>query len=81
MNNYPPGVSDFSFGAPWNDIEIEREVEVTIKCVISTSVSGPQKLSIEEEDEIIESITKSRFKELEIIDGIYYPEIININII
>ena len=81
MSNYPPGVSDFSFGAPWNELEIEREVEVTIKCVVSTSVSGPQKLSIEEEDEIIESITKSRFKELEIIDGIYYPEIININII
>lgn len=35
----------------------------------------------EEENEIIESMTKSRFKELEIIDGIYYPEIININII
>ena len=81
MSNYPPGVSDFSFGAPWNELEIEREVEVTIKCVVSTSVSGPQKLSIEEEDEIIESITKSKFKELEIIDGVYNPEIININII
>ena len=81
MSNYPPGVSDSSFGAPWNDIEIEREVEVTIKCVISTSVSGPQELTIEEENEIIESITKDRFKELEIIEGIYNPEIININII
>lgn len=81
MSNYPPGVSDFSFGAPWNEIEIEKEVEITIKCVVSTSVSGPQKLSIEEKDEIIESITKSRFKELEIIDGIYYPEIINITIL
>ena len=81
MSNYPPGVSDSSFGAPWNDIEIEREVEVTIKCVISTSVSGPQELTIEEENEIIESITKDRFKELEIIEGIYNPEIININIL
>ena len=81
MSNYPPGVSDSSFGAPWNELEIEREVEVTIKCVISTSVSGPQKLSNEEENEIIESITKSRFEELEIIDGIYNPEIININIL
>ena len=81
MSNYPPGVSDFSFGAPWNELEIEREVEVTIKCVVSTSVSGPQKLTEEEENEIIESITKSRFKELEIIDGVYNPEIININII
>ena len=81
MSNYPPGVTDNTFDAPWNEIEIEKEVEVTIKCVISTSVSGPQKLSNEEENEIIESITKSRFKELEIIDGIYNPEIININII
>ena len=81
MSNYPPGVSDSSFGAPWNELEIEREVEVTIKCVISTSISGSQKLSIEEEDEIIKSITKSRFEELEIIDGIYNPEIININIL
>lgn len=81
MSNYPPGVSDFSFDAPWNELEIEREVEVTIKCVISTSVSGPQKLSNEEEDEIIESITRNRFEELETIDGIYNPEIININII
>ena len=81
MSNYPPGVSDSSFGAPWNELEIEREVEVTIKCVISTSISGPQKLSIEEENEIIKSITKSRFEELEIIDGIYNSEIININIV
>ena len=81
MSNYPPGVSDSSFDAPWNELEIEREVEVTIKCVISTSISGPQKLSIEEENEIIKSITKSRFEELEIIDGIYNPEIININIV
>ena len=81
MSNYPPGVSDFSFGAPRNEIEIEKEVEITIKCVVSTSVSGPQKLSNEEEDEIIKSITKSRFEELKIIDGIYNPEIININII
>ena len=81
MSNYPPGVSDSSFGAPWNELEIEREVKVTIKCVISTSISGPQKLSIEEEDEIIKSITKSRFEELEIIEGIYNPEIININIL
>ena len=81
MSNYPPGVSDSSFDAPWNELEIEREVEVTIKCVISTSISGPQKLSIEEENEIIKSITKSRFEELEIIDGIYNSEIININIV
>ena len=81
MNNYPPGVTDNTFDAPWNEIEIEKEVEITIKCVVSTSISGPQKLTEEEENEIIESITKSRFKELEIIDGIYYPEIININII
>ena len=81
MNNYPPGVTNSTFGAPWNEIEIEREVEVTIKCVISTSVSGPQKLSNEEENEIIKSMTKSRFEELEIIDGIYNPEIININIL
>ena len=81
MSNYPPGVSENTYGAPWNDIEIEKQVEVTIKCVISTSISGPQYLTEYEKNEIIESITKSRFKELEIIDGIYYPEIININII
>ena len=81
MNNYPPGVTDNTFGSPWNEIEIEKEVEITIKCVVSTLISGLQKLNEEEENEIIESITKSRFKELEIIDGIYNPEIININII
>ena len=81
MSNYPSRVNNSSFGAPWNDIEIEKEVEVTIKCVISTSIPGPQVLTNEEENEIIESITKSRFEELEIIDGIYNPEIININII
>lgn len=81
MSNYPPGVTDNTFDAPWNEIEIEKEVEITIKCVVSTLISGLQKLTEEEENEIIESITKSRFKELEIIDGIYNPEIININII
>ena len=81
MNNYPPGVSENTYSAPWNDIDIEKEVEVTIKCVISTSIPGPQVLTMEEENEIIEFITKSRFEELEIIDGIYYPEIINITIL
>ena len=81
MSNYPPGVSDSSFGAPWNELEIEKEVEITIKCVVSTSISGNQKLNNEEEDEIIKSITKSRFEELEIIDGIYNPEIIDINVL
>ena len=81
MNNYPPGVTDNTFDAPWNEIDIEKEVEITIKCVVSTSISGLQKLTEEDENEIIESITKSRFKELEIIDGIYYPKIINITIL
>ena len=48
MNNYPPGVTDNTFGSPWNEIEIEKEVEITIKCVVSTSISGPQKLTQEE---------------------------------
>ena len=81
MNNYLPSVTDNTFDALWNEIEIEKEVEITIKCVVSTSISEPQKLTKEEENKIIESITKSRFKKLEIIDGIYNPEIINITVL
>ena len=55
MINYPPGVSDSTYGAPWNDIEEEREVTITLKACISVSFQGPARIS---EYEIVESIKK-----------------------
>lgn len=81
MSNYPLGVSDSSFGAPWNDIEIEKEVEVTLKCVISTSIPGPRRITEEEKEEIIESICRDRLKEIDIIDGIDCVDIVNVKVL
>lgn len=53
MGNYPPGISDSTYGAPWNNVEEEREVTITLKAVIGTSFPGPSQYS---EEEILESI-------------------------
>lgn len=60
MSNLPPGCSDSMYGAPWNDIEIEREVEVVLKTYITVSFPGPDK-SIDESD--IENAIKEIVKE------------------
>ena len=40
LSNYPPGVSDNTIGAPWNDPEIpEKEFEVTCSQTLSKSVT------------------------------------------
>ena len=81
MNNYPPGVNSFSFGAPWNDIEIEKEVEVILNCVISTTIPGPRRITEVEKEEIIESICRDRLKEIDVIDGIDYVDIVNVKVL
>lgn len=53
MDNYPPGVSDSTYGAPWNDIDEKREVTITLKACISVSFQGPARIS---EYEILQSI-------------------------
>ena len=55
MSNYPPGVSDSTYGAPWNDVEEEREVTITLKVITSVSFPGPSQPS---EEEVLESIKK-----------------------
>jgi hypothetical protein len=40
MNNYPPGVSDNTPDAPWNDPEVpEKEFDVTCTLCMSKTVS------------------------------------------
>lgn len=53
MSNYPPGVSDSTYGAPWNDVEIEREVVIVLKTTMSVSFPGPDDI---DDDTILESI-------------------------
>lgn len=72
MSNYPPGVSDSTYGAPWNNVEEEREVTITLKAVISTSFPGPSQYSEEKVLESIKKIIEEDFKktseDYEIID-------------
>lgn len=37
MSNYPPGVSENTFGAPWNT----EDYECVFKVYVSTSFDGP----------------------------------------
>lgn len=69
--NYPLGVSDNTYGAPWNDIEIEKEIEITLNCVVSFSFLGPQKIT----DEMI----KERIN-IEIKEGFNSPDLFDIKI-
>ena len=39
VSNYPPGVSDNTFSAPWNDIEKEIEFCITVNGLVS--IQGP----------------------------------------
>ena len=58
-SNYPSGISESTYGAPWNVIEIEKEVEITLKCVVSTTISGPRVLTVDDEHEIISELIES----------------------
>lgn len=53
MSNYPPGCSDSTYGAPWNDEEFEREVEVVLKSYITVSFKGPASI---DEEEIVKAV-------------------------
>ena len=68
-------------GKSVKDIKIELDISEYEWVVNKFSKIEKYHNFFEEENEIIKSITKSRFEELEIIDGIYNPEIININIV
>jgi hypothetical protein len=75
MSNYPPGVSDSTYGAPWNDIEIDKTVIITLKVNIITSFQsfqGPDKIETEQILNSIKSIIKEDLKntseDYEIID-------------
>lgn len=58
-NNYPTGVSDSTYGAPWNDVEIEETVIITLKAFITTSFPGPTQI----EDELVLKSIKSIIEE------------------
>lgn len=64
-SNLPPGVSENTFGAPYNDEEFEFTLEVTI----GGSLQGP--LSEEEYDEQVEAIKAETKRQI-------YSEIDNI---
>lgn len=69
MSNYPPGVSDSTYGAPWNNIEEEREVIITLKTIINVSLPGPSEYSEEDILESIKEIVESEIPgEYEILD-------------
>lgn len=80
-SNYPPGVNDNTYGAPWNVIEIEKEVEITLKCVVSTTISGPRALNNEDEDNIIRQEIEDKINGFNYIYGIDDVELINIEIL
>ena len=69
-SNYPPGVSDNTFGAPWND----EEFNFAFKIYCSGSVNGP--LSSEDYKEKVCEIKSEIEKQLNEIDFLdYYEEI------
>ena len=61
-SNYPPGVSDSTFGAPWNDIEIEKEVVITLKTTLQVSFQGPAQISDEQILEAMKEVIKEDLK-------------------
>ena len=76
---YPLGVNETTENAPWNVIEIEREVEITLKCVVSTTISS--KKSKEEENIIIEQLVKDRVQHINVIHGFDDIEVNKIEIL
>ena len=72
MNNYPPGVSGSTYGAPWNEEEEEREVEITLKANIIASFPGPAQINeyevMEAIKEIVEEDLKKTSEDYEIVD-------------
>lgn len=62
-SNLPPGVSENTFSAPWNDEEFEFTLEVTI----GGSIQGP--LSKEEYDTQVEEIKATAINDIEFLIG------------
>lgn len=73
MNNLPPGVSNSTYGAPWNDVEIELEVTISL----GTSIPGP--LLGEELDMTISEYKSEVIKEIESALSEHGAEVIEIN--
>lgn len=67
-SNYPPGVSENTFGAPWNS----REFEFEFKIVCSGELDGP--LSEEDYEEIVKEIKNIVRKQLNQIEFLGYIE-------
>ena len=68
MNNYPPGISDSTYGAPWNNVEEEREVTITLSASIVASFQGPDKIT---EEQILEAIKEIVQRDLSITTELY----------
>lgn len=66
LNNYPFGLSENSYGAPWNDEEFEFTLEVTI----GGSLEGP--LSQEEYDAQVATIAEEAKKQINTIDNVIH---------
>lgn len=69
MNNYPPGVSDNTFGAPYNDIDYD--FTLIVRC--STSFRGP--LNTYEEQDAINDFTNELINSISKIEGVDNVEI------
>ena len=81
MSNLPPGVSDSTYGSPWNEYEINGYIDLRI--FVTTSMAGPVarsewlELATEQVKGLLEHDIK---KKLNSIDGVNDMEIIDIQI-
>lgn len=65
MSNYPDGVYSWTEDAPWNDQDLEIEVEVTLRTVIPLSYKGSVKLTEGLIKQDVEEKIKDELKDLE----------------
>lgn len=57
-SNYPPGVSDSTFGSPWN----EQEFEFTLEVTFGGTIQGPT--SLDDFNEQVAQIMKDTMKNI-----------------
>lgn len=65
MSNYPPGCSHDTYGAPWNEIEIEKEVTVVVKTTVHLSFPGPDKIDQEDINEAVKEQINEDFRKMD----------------
>lgn len=72
MNNYPDGVSNSTYGAPWNDIEEEVSEEVVLSIEGGIYMPGP--LSKHDIESCIQAEKDELYREIEDVLNKYIPD-------